>query len=141
MPFVGKEPCGQGASDVPVFYVDIHPGHLQDITGNGWNSSVTRLAMKQIPFDKNATQEVKVNMLIHVQAFKHDHIVKIRGIHWLTGAVLIFMEPAECNLYEFMTDHCPQPAATHKSRKARLQMFNKIAGALVQLHGSLEDDF
>jgi serine/threonine protein kinase len=141
MPFVRKKQCGEGASNVAVFYVDIHPGHLQDMNSDTWNSSVTRLAMKQIPFDKDANQEVKVNMLIQVQAFEHKHIVQIRGIYWLADAVLIFMEPAKCNLYEFMTIHCPQSAATHEFRKARLQMFTKIASALVQLHGSLEDDF
>jgi serine/threonine protein kinase len=144
MPFTRKKQCGEGASDVAVFYVDIHPGHLQDVDSDNWNLSVTQLAMKQIPFDKNANQEVKVNMLIQAQAFKHKHIVQIRGIYWLADAVLIFMEPAECNLYDFMTIHRPDPAFKddeHDERKERLQMFTNIAGALVHLHENLEDDF
>jgi serine/threonine protein kinase len=140
MPFERKEKCGEGASAVAVFYVDIYPGHLQDERGETWNQKVIRLAMKQIPFDKFANQEVKVNMLIHDQAFKHDHIVQIRGIHWLTNAVLIFMEPAQCNLYEYMTIDCTSSAATPDIRKTRLQMITKIADALAHLHGRLEDD-
>ncbi|TLD09526.1 protein kinase [Venturia nashicola] len=146
MPFEWKKKCGEGASNVAVFYVGIHEGHLQegedgnDKKDEQWNRSVTRLAMKQIPYDKYANQEVKVNMLIHDQPLKHDHIIQIRGIHWLADAVLIFMDPAQCNLYEFMTVHCKSPAASSQSRKTRLRMITRIADALVYLHSRLEDD-
>jgi serine/threonine protein kinase len=140
MPFLRKEKCGEGASNVAVFYVDIIPGHIQNINEETWNLEPVRLAMKQIPVDNNANQEVKVNMLIQTQAFKHNHIVEIRGIYRLDDAVLIFMEPADCNLYEFMTERCPDPACEPKLRKARLQMFTKISNALVHLHTWLEED-
>jgi serine/threonine protein kinase len=140
MPFLRKQKCGEGASNVAVFYVDIIPGHIQNINDETWNVETTRLAMKQISFNNNANQEVKVNMLIQAQACKHNHIIEIRGICWLHDAVLIFMEPADCNLYEFMTDRCPYPAYEPKIRKARLQMFTKISNALVHLHAWLEED-
>jgi hypothetical protein len=84
---------------------------LQDETSEIWNQEPTTLAMKQILSDKDLNQELRVNLLILIQVFKHRNIVHIRGIHCLMNAVLIFIEPAKCNLYGFMTIYCTSSAA------------------------------
>jgi hypothetical protein len=113
---------------------------LQDETSETWNQEPTTLAMKQILSDKNSNQELRVNLLILIQVFKHRNIVHARGIHWLMNAVLIFIEPAKCNLYDLMTIYCTSSAGERSSRKKRLYKIYEITDALAQLYEHLEDD-
>lgn len=138
-PFREKLHCGDGTSS-DVFHVQVEPGHLQYGDSKQWNQRAVRLTMKTMPFDKETNREAQVNNLIYAQEFKHKHIVNICGIEILQDAVLIFMEPADCNLYEYMTKHCTYPAATLEVAQQRLSMLTKIADAMTQLHEHLQDE-
>lgn len=137
-PFLEKLQCGNGTSS-DVFIVQVAPGHLQYKDSKRLNEDVEALAMKLMKFDKGANREVQVNNLISAQAFSHKHIIEVRGIEMLQDAVLIFMEPADCNLFEYMTQRCPSPASDVTSARKRLRMLTKIAHAMAHLHEHLED--
>ena len=137
LPFTKKIQCGNGSSS-KVFYVEVAPGHFQN-TNEHWNNTHVLLAMKLMRFDKTTAQELEVINLIRSQKHSHNHIVQILGIELLLDAVLIFMEPANCNLYDYMTLHCTSRAMTAVSRIQRLAMFARLSDVLVHLHDHMED--
>jgi serine/threonine protein kinase len=140
LPFLTEEALGAGSFGT-VTKVDIAPSHFLTSEGHS-NPNVYTVARKDYILTEGNTHERERDFLTELlrNPKKHDNILRNLGSLQMGSTYSLFMELAECDLWDYMTVRRPEAPATLKDKATILHCAVELAEAVAYLHDDIRTD-